>query len=499
MTETNWHDRAESARLRVVNFIDGQAFDTTGMTQIEKFSPRNGELLYRFGCGSPTEVDQAVSKARSAFDDGRWKDLSVHQRKAVLYKLADLIEENSEELALYECLDVGKPIQNALNGDIPGSASALREAAEGADKLLSSAASDGGMFCYQSQKPIGVVAGILGWNVPLKLAANKVGPALAMGNSLVLKPSEFTSLSTWRLAELAVEAGVPEGVFNVINGAGATVGEALAKHEDVNLLTFVGGSATGKQIMISAGQSNMKRLLLECGGKSPYLVFDDCSDDLDFLAADIVAKAFPNQGAVCSSATRLLIQHDFKEALLEKVVEHSQQIRPQDPLLPDTTFGALVNEAHMKKVLAYIDSGRVEGAELIQGGKQVNLDTGGYYLQPAIFDQVDPNQRIAQEEIFGPVLSVFGFANEAEAIQLANNSRYGLTAYAATKDVSRVLRLGDHIRAGTLMVAASAAYPSGAIQLPLTAHKESGVGVEKSLAGLLSYTETTAVYVHNYR
>lgn len=498
MNEINWLDRAKNTHFQVRNVIDGQYETCSSDETITKRSPRDGTLLYEFGAGNQDDVNRAVANARESFEDGRWRDLSVHQRKAVLHKLADLIEANREEFALYECLDVGKPIANAYNGDVPAAASNLRDAAEGADKLLSLAASDGGMFCYQAQKPVGVVAGILGWNVPLKLATDKIGPALAMGNSLVLKPSEFTSLSTCRVAELALEAGVPAGVLNVVNGAGKTVGDALAKHPDVDLLTFVGSSATGKQLQIAAGQSNMKRLILECGGKSPYLVFDDCPNDLDFIAADIVAKAFPNQGAVCSAGTRLLLQDNIKDQLLPKILERTRNIVPADPLDTSTSFGALINEAHLNKVLGYIESGREQGANLLCGGERVNRESGGYYLQPALFDQVDPRQKIAQEEIFGPVLSMFSFSDEAQAIRLANDSRYGLTAFAATQNFTRAVRLGQRLNTGLLMVAASATHPRGAIQLPLAAHKESGLGVEKSLAGLAAYTASTAVYAYSY-
>ncbi|MBL4827821.1 MAG: aldehyde dehydrogenase family protein, partial [Spongiibacteraceae bacterium] len=348
-----------------------------------------------------TDVDHAVANARAAYNDGRWSGLSVDTRKEVLQTLAKLLESHTEEFALNECLDVGKPISMALKEDVPDSVAIIQQSAEGADKLLSPFGSTAMPLTYHIRKPVGVVGGIVGWNYPLVLAVTKMAPALAMGNSLVLKPSEFTSLSACRLAELAVEAGVPPGVFNVVHGAGETVGVALSLHKDVDLLSFTGSSETGKQLMIAAGQSNMKRLILECGGKSPYLVFDDAPNDLDFIASDIVSRAFANQGALCIASTRLLIQENIKKPLLEKILKRVASIVAQDPLDPDTSFGALMNEAHLKKVLSYIESGVEEGAQLIYGGQATEDISGGYYLGPTIFDGVDPLQKIAQEEIFG--------------------------------------------------------------------------------------------------
>lgn len=493
MTEINWHQRADEAVLEVKHVIGGEMPAVDTGEPIDKFSARDGKRLYQFGAGDAEVVNRAVVSARQAFNGGRWSRLPHRERKAVLLKLADLVEANRERLALYECLDVGKPITNALYDDLARAVGVLRGSAEKIEQLFSPSGSDTGVFAYQQRKPIGVVGGIVGWNYPLALAAGKVGPALAMGNSLVLKPSEFTSLSAWRLAELALEAGVPEGVFNVVNGAGSTVGDALAHHPDVDLLSFVGSSATGKKMMISAGQSNMKRLILECGGKSPYLVFDDCPDDLDTLAADIVATAFPNQGALCVAGTRLLIQDRIKDRLLPKIVEQTRQLVPADPLDPVTTLGAIINEDHMNKILGYISSAREQGADLLYGGKQIHQETGGYYIEPTIFDRVDPNARVAQEEIFGPVLSVMTFNSEEEAIQIANNSCYGLAAYAATENLGRAQRLGQRLNAGSVGIVGTNTIGPGFIELGVEGHKQSGFGMEMGLDGLKAYSVSTAV------
>ena len=398
-----------------------------------------------------------------------------------------------------ECLDVGKPITKALNDDIPRVLGALRGSANKAGQVLAPCGANGGAFAYQRRKPVGVVGGIAGWNYPLTLAASKVGPALMMGNSLVLKPSEFTSLSTQLLAQLALEAGVPPGVFNVVHGAGSTVGAALSAHPDVDLLSFVGSSATGKQIMRAAGQSNMKRLILECGGKSPYLVFDDCPDDLDRLATDIVAKAFPNQGALCVAGSRLIIQSGIKDTLMPLIVEKSRAIQAGDPLNTETTFGALINEAHLNKVLGYIDSGKAQGGQLLCGGQQT-FPAGaqdlqkGFYIEPTIFDRVDANAKIAQEEIFGQVLYVISFDTEEEAIAIANNSTFGLSAYAATTNLARAQRLGQRLNTGTLVLKGSNQV-SGGVDIASDKHKQSGMGFSGGIEGLAAYTTTTTVHV----
>lgn len=493
MTNIEWHDLAKKSKFQVFNFINGDQIACSGMDSISNYSPRDGSLLYEISEGTCAEVDMAVISAKAAFEDGRWWKYTAHERKLILNNLANLIEENQDQLALFECLDTGKPITNALTDDIPRAINTIRNSAENIDKVLGPFGCDGNVIGYQLRKPVGVVAGIIGWNFPLWLATQKVGPALAMGNSLVLKPSEQSSLSTWRLAELALEAGVPEGVFNVVNGAGKTVGDALAHHRDVDLLTFVGSSDVGKQMMVSAGQSNMKRLILECGGKSPFLVFDDCSEDLDFIAADIVETAFFNQGAVCGAGTRVLLQKSVKDKLMPKLLEQAAHLIPSDPLNGDTNFGALINESHMNKVLGYIESGEQEGATLIYGGNQVNQETGGYYIEPTIFDNVDSKQKIAKEEIFGPVLSVFTFEDEKEAISLANDTCFGLAAYAATQNVGRVHRLGQGLNAGHLAILSTSLPSSGSVSIAMEGHKESGFGFEGSLDGLKAYTVSTTV------
>jgi len=490
----DWIDRAESVKLEIRNFVGGRRRRENG-EQLEKFAPRDGRLLTRFGAGDPGEVDEAVAVARRAFEDGRWSRRSAQERKDVLYRLAALIDKHLEELALLESLDVGKTITDALTIDVPAAAAAIRGAAEAADKFYGDVYGvDHSSLSYQLRRPVGVVGAIVGWNFPLLLAAQKVGPVLATGNSLILKPSEVTSLSAVRLAELAMEAGLPEGVFNVIHGDGA-VGAALAKHLAVDLITFTGSSSTGKRLLIASGESNMKRLILECGGKAPNIVFDDCPGNLDAVADAIVARAFWNQGQVCTASSRLLIQESIKERLLPLIIEKSSALNPQDPLKADSKFGALACRVHQQKVLSYIDRGREEGARVAYQSEATAPFANGFYVPPVIFDNVSPQHTIAQEEIFGPVLSVLGFRDEQQAIRLANDSIYGLSAVIWTQSLGRAHRLTQGIKAGWIVVNAAEKPKSdaGESAMSIGGHKQSGLGCEGGLAGLKEYTTSTAV------
>jgi len=498
MTTIDWIKRAQEANLRVRHFIEGQYVELAEGNRLQKISPRDGSFLYEIPSDASAEMNQAVASAKQSFRDKRWRSLPLHQRQAILIKLADLIESHQETFALYESLDAGKPISHAL-GEVIQASGMIREAANGADKLFSSYLADGSYCAYKLHKPVGVVGAITSWNYPLVIEALKVGPALIMGNSLVLKPSEHASLSANLLAALALEAGVPPGVLNVVNGAGRTVGSIMAHHRDVGLLSFTGSSVTGQQLQVAAGKSNMKRLLLECGGKSPYLIFEDCPADLDMLAADIVAMAFQNQSQNCMAGSRLLIQASIKEQLLPKVIEQAAKLIPQDPLLPDTTFGAMIHEAHMTKVLDYIESGKREGATLVQGGKRASVDTGvngseGFYIEPTIFDNVNPQQKIAQEEIFGPVLSVLTFDHEQEAIELANSTCYGLAAYVATENIGQAQRLSHEIDAGSVMIVGTSTPAPCYREIGKEGHRESGFGVEGGTFGLASYSLCTSVH-----
>ena len=488
----DWIGRSRALKLRVRNFVAGRYEEQSGEA-VEKYSPRDGSLLCRFGAGEKNEVEKIVAVAREAFEDGRWSKMPTSQRKDALYRLALLMEAHAEELALLESLDVGKPISDALSFDVPASISIVRFNAEAADKVFGKVfGADQTSLAYQLRRPIGVVAAIIGWNFPLVLAATKLGPAMAAGNTLVLKPSELTSLSAARVAELAVEAGVPPGVFNVIHGRGA-VGADLARHADVDLMTFTGSTQTGKKLLIASGESNMKRLILECGGKAPSIVFDD-SPDLEAVADAVAARAFWNQGEVCTASSRVLVHERVKDKFLPMLVARAMSLAPTDPLNPASKFGALVSAEHQKKVLSYIERGRQEGAVAIYESRATAPLEQGFYVAPVVFDAVKVTHTIAREEIFGPVVSVMSFRDEPEAIRIANSTIYGLSAIVWTQDMGRAHRMAQQLKAGWIVVNASGkpvGHSSGAISMG--GLKESGIGVEGGIEGIEAYTSQTAV------
>jgi acyl-CoA reductase-like NAD-dependent aldehyde dehydrogenase len=490
----DWVAKAAALHVEVRNFVGGRSVAGDGAGVLHKSSPRDGCELYSFAIGSPQDVESAVATARRAFVDGRWSRLPADRRSEVLYRLAALLAEHAEEFALFESLDTGKPIRDAVAFDVPRASATFRFSAAAGDKLAGQLYGvDANSLSYQTRRPLGVVGGIIGWNFPLVLAAEKIGPALVTGNSLVLKPSELTSLSAARLAELALEAGVPEGVLNVIHG-GPQVGAALARHQDVDMITFTGSSRTGKLLLVASGESNMKRLMLECGGKAPNIVFRD-APDLAAVADSIVARAFWNQGQVCTASSRLLVQEDVKDELLRLVTERASRLHPGDPLKEQTTFGALVSTGHREKVLAYIASGEHEGARAVYRTHASDPLAGGFYVPPVIFDQVSVTQRIAQEEIFGPVLSVLAFRDEEEAVRIANSTIYGLSAILWTRDLGRAHRLTQSIDAGWIVVNATASPTGGPGPgvLSIGGHKQSGIGVEGGVDGLKAYTRESAI------
>jgi acyl-CoA reductase-like NAD-dependent aldehyde dehydrogenase len=493
--EIDWRQRSRDLSLEVRNFVGGR-WSEVGGAPLEKHSPRDGQILARFGSGTSSDVDDAVSEATRAFEDGRWSRLPMQRRKDVLNRLASLIDTHREELALLECLDVGKPIGDALKFDVPAAAATIRFNAEAADKFYGPVyAVDQVSLSYQLRQPLGVVAAIIGWNFPLVLAAAKIGPALVTGNSLVLKPSELTSFSASRVAELALEAGVPPGVFNVVHG-GPDIGSALAHHCDVALVSFTGSTRTGKQLLIASGNSNMKRLILECGGKAPNIVFDD-SPDLEAIADAVVNRAFWNQGQVCTASSRLLVHEGIKKALMPLIIERTAALLPRDPLDPTATYGALVSRKHCQRVWDFIDIGTQDGARVAYQNSVAAPHPEGFYISPVIFDEVRSDHRIAHEEIFGPVLSVISFRTEQEAIKVANDTIYGLSAMAWTKDLGRAHRLTYGLKVGWLVIN-SADKPTGGPDVGVVSvggHKESGVGVEGGIEGLEAYVSKTAVQI----
>jgi len=488
----SWHDRARTLELRTQAFIDGRYCDAASGATFDCINPATGKLLARVACGDQEDIDRAVVSARAAFRKGSWAQLAPAARKKILLRFAETIREHAEELALLETLDMGKPITDSLKVDIPGAARCVQWYAEAIDKVYDQVAPTGpGALALITREPIGVVGAIVPWNFPLLMAAWKFAPVLAAGNSLVLKPSEKSPLTALKVAELAVQAGVPPGIFNVVPGLGQGAGKALALHMDVDCVTFTGSTATGRAVMQYAGQSNLKRVSLECGGKSPNIVLADYPD-LDKAAAAAAAAIFFNQGEMCSAGSRLLLQEGIKDAVLEKLQALGRKLQPGDPLDPATRLGAIVDETQMKRVLGYIESGRNDGATLRLGGRRVREDSGGYFIEPTVFDGVRPAMAIAREEIFGPVLATITFKTVDEAIAIANDVIYGLAAAVWTRDVTTAHRMARALRAGTVYINC---YDADDLTVPFGGFKQSGIGRDKSLHALEKYTELKTTWL----
>jgi 4-guanidinobutyraldehyde dehydrogenase/NAD-dependent aldehyde dehydrogenase len=496
MTKANkapdWHELAASLRPRTQAFIDGSYRDAATGETFDCVDPASGKVIAKVASCAGIDVNAAVASARSSFEAGIWSQEAPARRKRVLRRFAELLRANRDELALTETLDMGKPIADSLAVDVPGAANCIEGYAESVDKIYDEVApTPRSALAMVTREPVGVVGAIVPWNFPMLMACWKLGPALATGNSVVLKPSEKSPLTAIRLAELAVEAGLPPGVLNVVPGFGHTAGEALALHMDVDCIAFTGSTRIGKRMLEYSGRSNMKRVWLECGGKSPNIVFGDV-EDLDRAAAAAAAGIFFNQGEMCSAASRLVVHESVKEALLEKIISVGRAMAPGDPLDPGTRLGALVDKGQLDTVTGYIEAGRSHGATLRLGGRRVREETGGYFVEPTVFDNVRMDMKIAQEEIFGPVLSVIGFREEQEAIRIANDVMYGLVSAVWTRDITTAHRVARAIRAGTVYVNC---YDADDITVPFGGFKQSGNGRDKSLHALDKYTELKTTWI----
>lgn len=481
------------ARLRLPNdaFIDGKPVAALSGERFDCVNPATGEVLTRVAACDTADVDRAVKVARQAFEDGRWSRLTPTRRKEVLLRLAALLEENKVELSLLDTLDMGKLVMDGATIAIPGAAATLRWTAEAADKLYDDIAPTGpGNLALIRREALGVVGAVIPWNFPLDMAIWKCGPALAMGNSVVLKPAEQSPLSALRFAELAQEAGLPDGVLNVVPGFGHTAGKAIGLHPDVDCLTFTGSTEVGKYFLGYSAQSNMKQVWLECGGKSPNIVFADC-DDLDGAAEAAAGAIFFNQGEVCSANSRLLVQNSILPDFLDRLVAASARFRPGNPLDPASTMGAIVDEAQAGRVMAYVEHGK-QSARLVMGGNRMQIDGRGCFIEPTIFADVSPDNRLSREEIFGPVLAVTGFDTEEQAIAIANDSIYGLAASVWTGSISRAMRMSDALKVGTVSVNTAGALN---VMTPFGGFKQSGIGRDLSLHAFDKFSGLKTVWL----
>lgn len=473
----------QGAEQAVAPFFDGVGSESECETTVDVINPSNGQWCLSIPAGCEADVDRVVASARRAFDDGCWSEAPPSLRKKTLHRLADLIASEAASLDALDAGEMGKPVGEPF-GNAAAAAGLMRFYAEAVDKVCGAVySSDKHSLVVQRWVPRGVVAAVVPWNFPTYVAVLKLAPALAAGNSVVLKPSELSSRSAIRLAHLALQAGLPPGVLNVVPGLGETVGRALGLHADVDMVTFTGSTNVGKWMLQYAGQSNMKVVSVECGGKSPQIVFDD-GVDLDAAGDTIARMILANQGQICSLGSRLLVQRSIEEVMVDKIIARFSQIVIGDARDPKTTFGPLASAQQCARVMEYIETAHADGAQLIAGGRRVLQETGGYFVEPTVFRAVSPSDRIAQEEIFGPLLSVIPFDDEADAIRIANDTIYGLAAYVWTSRLSTAMRMTKGIRSSVRVNAASPTGEGAGYASSSEPAGQSGIGTEGGIAGM---------------
>ena len=490
-TMIDWKTAADQLDIESRAFINGRFVDALSGQTRTTFNPANGESLADVANCGPQDAEIAIKGARAAFESGVWSSMAPVDRKMVLVRWAELIEENSDELALLECLDVGKPISDTINVDVPATVRTIRWSGEAIDKVYDEIPpTPGDCLALVQRLPLGVVAAIVPWNFPLSTTAWKLAPSLATGNSVILKPASNTPLSALYIARLAAEAGLPDGVLHVLPGPGGSLGKHLATHMDIDGLTFTGSTPVGKMLMTYSGQSNLKRTFLELGGKSPNIVFADAN--LDKAAGMAAAAVFYNGGQTCTAGTRLIVEEKIRDEFLQRVIEKAGGWMPGDPLDPATSMGPMIDRNQHETVTDYVNVGRNEGAELVFGGKRVMEESGGYYHEPSIFASVKNEMRIAQEEIFGPVLSVITFRDTEEAVSIANDSIYGLAGAVWSNNINTAHKVAAAVRVGTMGINN---YFGGDITVPFGGFKQSGNGRDKSMHAFNDYTELKTTWI----
>jgi len=490
----DWHVRARGLNLQTRPFIGGRFDDGPADHAFDCVSPIDGKRIASLAEVGARGVDAAVTAARKAFESGVWANMAPRARKKVMLRLAALVDQHREELALLDTLCMGMPISISKDYCVPWAINALEWYGEAIDKLYDEVApTDRSVLALITREPVGVVGAVLPWNWPMGLLGWKVPPALAAGNSVVLKPDEQTSLSALRFAGLAQEAGLPDGVLNVVTG-GPAVGEAIGRHPDIDVVGFTGSTEVGKLFMKYSAESNMKPVWTECGGKGPNIVFAD-APDLAVAAQTAAFMIFLNTGQVCAAASRLIIEESAREQVLEVIKGVGQALAPADPLEAQTMLGPIAKASQLERVLGYIETGRKEGARLVTGGGRARIESGGFFIEPTVFDGVRNDMRIAQEEIFGPVLSTITFRTPEEAVAIANASNYGLSGAIWTQNLSKAHTLARALRCGSVAVNA---YSDDAhdMTVPFGGYKQSGFGRDKSLHALDKYTQLKTTWVN---
>ena len=489
-TRKDWEQLAAATRPEGRAFIDGKLVASLDGQVFDDVSPVNGRVVTQVARCGPADVDAAVVSARAAFNEGGWRRTDPATRKRVMHRFAQLIREDIDQLAILETLDVGKPILNSVNVDVTFAADCIAYYAEFADKLYDEVAPTAPHeLALVRREPLGVVAAVVPWNYPLIISAWKLGPALLAGNSVILKPAEQSPLTAIRLGELAVAAGIPPGVLNVVTGFGEEAGKPLALHADVDMVSFTGSTEVGKLMLRYAGESNMKRVALECGGKSPHVVMKDA--DIEAAASGIAWGIYYNAGETCHAGSRVIVHESIKDKLIEAIAKVAATITLGHPFEPATQMGALIDQGHMQRVLGYIDSGISQGAGVALGGKRTFEEFGGYYVEATVLDGVRADMRVAREEIFGPVLTVSTFSDEAEAVKLANDTIYGLAAAVWTSDMNVSHRLSGALKAGTVWVNT---FDRSSLATPFGGFKQSGFGRDRSYHAIDKYADLKTIW-----